>query len=247
MAKLDKLLNTAAFTLLFYWLCVSLLLADQNAMSRQQMLQLIEQDVKETRRYLQKEQLDPRVIRALAKVPRHEFVPEEKQSAAYLNRPLGIGHGQTISQPYIVAIMTDLLNLAPTSKVLELGTGSGYQAAILSELVAQVYSIEIIKPLAEQAAARLKRLGYDNVQVKVGDGFYGWEEHAPYDAIIVTAADSKIPPPLIKQLKVGGSMIIPVGESTNTHQLLLVTKQSEDQIVSQEILPVRFVPLTGEH
>jgi protein-L-isoaspartate(D-aspartate) O-methyltransferase len=143
--------------------------------------------------------------------------------------------------------MTDLLNVTAKSKVLEIGTGSGYQAAILSELTDKVYTMEIIRPLGKQATERLKRLGYDNVQVKIADGYYGWDEHAPFDAIVVTAAASHVPPPLIKQLKVGGRMVIPVGSRFMTQQLLLVTKEKGDKIVTRQILPVIFVPLTGKH
>lgn len=217
------------------------------AMQRQQMVKLIEADVKATSLYLDKDALDSRVMKSISTVPRHEFVPEDKQASAYQNRPLPIGHGQTISQPYIVAIMTDLLKVNSQSKVLELGTGSGYQAAILSRLVDKVFTIEIIEPLGVKAKKRLARLGYDNIQVKIGDGYYGWEEHAPFDAIVVTAAANHIPPPLIKQLKEGGKMMIPVGTPFMTQQLLLVNKHQDGKIVSQQILPVRFVPVTGKH
>ncbi len=211
------------------------------------MVQIIESDVKETSRYLKKEALDPRVMKAMSSVPRHEFVPKREKPFAYHNRPLPIGHGQTISQPYIVAIMTDLLNVTAKSKVLEIGTGSGYQAAILSELTDKVYTMEIIRPLGGQAAKRLTRLGYDNVQVRIADGYYGWDKHAPFDAIVVTAAASHVPPPLIKQLKVGGHMVIPIGSRFMTQQLLLITKEKGDKIVTRQILPVIFVPLTGKH
>jgi len=221
--------------------------ADEYSAARAQLIAEIAQDVRDTSRYLGKEALDPRVLQALGTVPRHEFVPAEEQRFAYLNRPLPIGFGQTISQPYIVAIMTDLLNPGPADKVLEVGTGSGYQAAILSELVAQVYSIEIIEGLGQQAAQRLVRLGYDNVTTRVGDGYYGWEAAAPFDAIVVTAAASHVPPPLLKQLKAGGRMIIPVGSQFMTQELLLVTKRADGGITTRQILPVRFVPLTGKH
>lgn len=216
-------------------------------MARKQMVALIENDVKETRSYLDKEALNDEVLKIMATVPRHEFVPETMQSHAYENRPLSIGYGQTISQPYIVAIMTDLLELTKDSRVLELGTGSGYQAAILSGLVKQVFSIEIVEPLGLAAKERLARLGYDNVAVKIGDGYYGWDEEAPFDAIIVTAAASHIPPPLTRQLKVGGRMIIPVGTQFMTQQLLLVSKPEKGRLISRQILPVRFVPVTGDH
>lgn len=221
--------------------------ADDYAAARQQLVKEIEADVKSTSSYLGKDELASEVLESIGKVPRHEFVPEDEKPYAYENRPLPIGSGQTISQPYIVAIMTDLLKISSNSKVLELGTGSGYQAAILSGLVDQVYSIEIIKSLGKQAKERLKRLGYDNVAVRIGDGYYGWEEHGPFDAIIVTAAGSHIPPPLIKQLKPGGRMVIPVGSRFMTQQLLLVVKDKNDKITTRQILPVRFVPLTGSH
>lgn len=212
-----------------------------------ELIKIIEQEVRQTSRELGKTELDPRVMRAIATVPRDEFVPPEEESSAYENRPLPIGNGQTISQPYIVAIMTDMLNLKPDSKVLELGTGSGYQAAILSELAGEVYTIEIVEPLGLLAKERLQRLGYDNVTTKVGDGYYGWEEHAPFDAIIVTAAASHIPPPLIKQLKTGGRMIVPVGSHFMTQQLLVVDKLADQKVVSRQVMPVVFVPVTGKH
>ena len=221
--------------------------ADNYVTERLHLIQLIEQDVKATSAYLQKEVLDPRVLEVMATVPRHEFVSDELKSFAYRNTPLPIGHGQTISQPYIVAIMTDLLAVKSDSKVLEIGTGSGYQAAIMAELVSMVFSIEIIKPLGQLATDRLKRLGYDNIKTKIDDGYYGWEEHAPYDAIIVTAAASHVPPPLIQQLKIGGRMIIPVGSQFMTQELLLIEKEEGGKIITRQVLPVRFVPLTGKH
>lgn len=224
-----------------------LLAADQYAAERSRLIQSIQQDVRATSNYLKKEALDPRVLEAMATVPRHEFVPPELKSVAYLNRPLPIGYSQTISQPYIVAIMTDLLAVTPNAKVLEIGTGSGYQAAIMAQLTSQVFTIEIIEPLGKQATKRLQRLGYDKIQVKIGDGYYGWQEHAPYDAIIVTAAASHIPPPLIAQLKPGGRMIIPVGSQFMAQELLLIEKEEGKKIVTRQILPVRFVPLTGKH
>lgn len=189
---------------------------------------------------------DKDVLAAMERVPRHEFVPEEYRSQAYADHPLPIGYGQTISQPYIVALMTQLLELRPTDKVLEIGTGSGYQAAILAELCKEVYTVEIIKELAEQAEKRLKRLGYTNIRVKHGDGYYGWEEHAPFDAIIVTAAPDHIPPPLIAQLKDGGRMVIPVGPPGGYQTLWLVKKEGE-KIITRNITGVIFVPLTGGH
>jgi len=187
------------------------------------------------------------VIRSLSAVERHKFVPQSELRAAYENRPLPIGHGQTISQPYIVALMTDLIAPQDTDVVLEIGTGSGYQAAVLAELVQHVYTIEIIEPLFDTASTRLARLGYDNVTTRLGDGYYGWEQRAPFDAIVVTAAASHVPPPLIAQLKPGGRMVIPVGGRFMTQQLLLIEKTADDEIVTRQVAAVRFVPLTGEH
>jgi len=214
---------------------------------RQALVTIIKAQVNSTRDFLRQDALDDRVIDALLKVPRHEFVPESERPYAYDNRPLSIGFGQTISQPYIVAIMTDLLKLKKTDRVLEVGTGSGYQAAILAELADSVYTIEIIEPLAVHAAANLKRVGYDAVHARTGDGYYGWEEAAPFDGIVVTAVASHIPPPLIKQLKPGGRMIIPVGAQFMTQYLVLVTKSADEKITTRQILPVSFVPLTGKH
>ncbi len=193
------------------------------------------------------EALNDEVMQSLGTVERHEFVPARQKLFAYENRPLPIGHGQTISQPYIVALMTDLIEPGPDDVVLEIGTGSGYQAAILAKLVNHVYSIEIIEALAAESTARLTRLGYDNVTTKLADGYHGWEEHAPFDAIIVTAAASHVPPPLVQQLKPGGRMIIPVGGRFMTQQLLLLEKTIDNEVITRQIAAVRFVPLTGEH
>ncbi len=187
------------------------------------------------------------VLEVLSTVERHKFVPPGEVPFAYENRPLAIGYGQTISQPYIVALMTDLIAPEPDDIVLEIGTGSGYQAAVLAGLVDHVYSIEIIEALAKEATARLERLGYDNVSTKLGDGYHGWKEHAPFDAIVVTAAASHVPPPLIEQLKPGGRMVIPVGGRFVTQLLLLLEKNDEGEIIARQIGAVRFVPLTGEH
>ena len=221
--------------------------ADEYAQARQHLLGEIQRDVEDTSLYLDKEALDPRVMAVMGRVPRHEFVPANQRSNAYRNRPLPIGHGQTISQPYIVALMTDLLEPRPDHRVLEIGTGSGYQAAVLAELTGHVYSIEIIEKLGEQAIERLARLGYDNVSVRLGAGYYGWEEHAPFDTIVVTAAASHVPPPLVEQLKPGGRMVIPVGSRFLTQQLVLIEKQQDGQLITRQLLPVRFVPLTGGH
>ena len=194
-----------------------------------------------------KSSLDRDVLKALNEVGRHEFVPARQRSGAYGNYPLPIGHGQTISQPYIVALMTDLIEPEPDDVVLEVGTGSGYQAAVLAKLTRQVYSIEIIEPLAGRAAELLQRLGYANVETRLGDGYYGWEEHAPFDSIVVTAAASHVPPPLVQQLKPGGKMVIPVGPRFTVQYLLLVEKTDDGEVVTRQITPVRFVPLTGDH
>ena len=193
------------------------------------------------------EPLDEGVSRSLGSVERHEFVPDSQKRFAYENRPLPIGHGQTISQPYIVALMTHLIEPEADDIVLEVGTGSGYQAAILAKLVKHVYSIEIIAPLAIEAKTRFERLGFENITTRLGDGYYGWEERGPFDSIIVTAAASHVPPPLVKQLRPGGFMIIPVGGRFMTQQLLLIQKTDEGEIKTWQIASVRFVPLTGEH
>lgn len=182
------------------------------------------------------------VLRAMQKVPRHEFVPEKYRTEAYNDHPLPIGYGQTISQPYIVALMTELADVQKGEKVLEIGTGSGYQAAILAEITDSVFTIEIITELTEEAKKRLKRLGYSKITVKNADGYYGWKEYAPFDAIIVTAAAEHIPPPLIEQLKEGGKMVIPIGHPLQVQDLFVVEKKS-GKIKSKNILPVRFVPL----
>ncbi len=214
---------------------------------RQRLVLEVAGDVAQTSGYIGKDTLDERVMRVLGTVARHQFVPPELQYLAYENRPLPIGHGQTISQPYIVALMTDLLEPGPDDVVLEIGTGSGYQAAILSRLVKQVYSIEIIPELATSATERLHQLGFDNVEVKNADGYYGWPEHAPFDAIIVTAASSHIPPPLVQQLKPGGVLMIPVGPAFQVQQLSMVRKNAEGEITIRQLMPVSFVPFTGEH
>ena len=221
--------------------------ADSYAVQRAAMVSTIEADVAQTSLYLDKQALDPRVMAAMGKVARHALVPEDQREDAYQNRPLPIGYGQTISQPYLVAVMTDLLKPRPGDRVLEVGTGSGYQAAILAELVERVFTMEVIAPLGERAHTALQSLGYNNIEVQVADGYYGWPTQAPFDAIVVTAAASHVPPPLLKQLKPGGRMVIPVGSSFMVQQLLLVEKSADGEISTRQILPVRFVPLTGDH
>jgi protein-L-isoaspartate(D-aspartate) O-methyltransferase len=189
---------------------------------------------------------DRRVLAVMEKVPRHLFVDARQRDRAYADHPLPIGEGQTISQPYVVALMTEALRLNPSDRVLEIGTGSGYQAAVLAGLVQEVYSIEIRKGLAEQAAARLSELGYGNVRVKYGDGYFGWEEHAPFDAIIITAAANHIPPPLVRQLREGGRLILPLGSTVFYQTLTLVTKKPGGELAVEQMGPVNFVPMTGE-
>jgi protein-L-isoaspartate(D-aspartate) O-methyltransferase len=187
---------------------------------------------------------DPRVLAAMRSVPRHLFVPLPQQASAYEDHPLSIGHGQTISQPYIVALMTELARPGAGDRALEVGTGSGYQAAVLSRLVKEVCTIEIVRPLGEEAAGRLKDLGYSNVRVRIGDGYEGWAEKAPFDIILVTAAPEKVPPPLLEQLKTGGRLVIPVGPVDEIQSLQLIEKDASGRIVIRDMLPVRFVPLT---
>lgn len=222
-------------------------LDDPYAVQRRRMVRTIRADVKATSARLGDPALEARVLDAMGSVPRHEFVPSGLKHLAYANRPLPIGYGQTISQPYIVAVMTALLEVDNDDSVLEVGTGSGYQAAVLAELVHRVYSIEIIPELAQRTQKQLRRLGYDNIETRVGDGYYGWEEHAPFDAIIVTAAASHIPPPLLRQLKPTGRMVIPVGGPFLTQQLMLVHKTAEGRVKTRQVLPVAFVPLKGKH
>lgn len=184
-------------------------------------------------------------LRAMRTVPRHEFVPSDMRAYAYEDRPLAIGNGQTISQPYIVAFMTSVIKPRPEYKVLEIGTGSGYQAAVLAEIVSEVYTIEIIPALAEEAEKKFKALNYQNIHTRVGDGYHGWPEEAPFDAIVVTAAPDKIPAPLIEQLKEGGKLVIPVGPKYSVQSLQLVTRKN-GKTTTKNLFPVRFVPFTRD-
>ena len=226
---------------------VSALEVDKYTSQRQALVEEIAADARRLVKYIDKDALSSNVMQVMATVPRHLFIPAEIRASAYENRPLPIGYGQTISQPYIVALMTDLLQPRPDHKVLEIGTGSGYQAAVLSKLVKEVYSIEIIEPLGRTAKQTLNDLGYDNISTRIADGYDGWPEHAPFDSIIVTAGISHIPPPLVKQLKNGGTMVIPVGTRFQTQQLTLVKKDHNGAITTKQILPVIFVPFTGDH
>jgi protein-L-isoaspartate(D-aspartate) O-methyltransferase len=205
----------------------------------------IEAEMGDTARWTGRARLSPHVAAALAKVRREAFVSPRSADAAYANRPLPIGHGQTISQPFVVALMTELLDLEPDDSVLEVGTGSGYQAAVLAELAGKVFSIEVIPELASSAAAALASEGYSNVVLRTGNGGLGWPEHAPFDAIIVTAAAPDIPPALIEQLRPGGRMVVPVGPRHGDQELTLLTKDAAGKVTRRNILPVAFVPLTG--
>ncbi len=220
------------------------LCAEDHAADRREMVKKVEEMAASTASQTLIEQFNSRVIKAISEVPRHKFVPEAHREAAYRNRPLSIGHGQTISQPFIVALMSELLEVKPTDRVLEVGTGSGYQTAVLSSLAAKVYSIEIIPELGEAARKTLERLGYSNVETKIGDGYLGWPERAPFDGIIVTAAPDHIPAALVDQLKPNRRMVIPVGGLTQ--DLMVVTKKAGGTTTNKTIVPVRFVPLTRE-
>lgn len=213
------------------------------AKQHQAMLDAIRSDTADTASWTGRRELSPRVMAAMAKVERHRFVSESDAPYAYINRPRPIGHGQTISQPFIVALMTDLLDLEPTDRVLEIGTGSGYQAAVLAELAREVFTIEVVEPLGRAAEARLKELGYENVRVRIGDGFKGWPEEAPFDGIIVTAAPERVPETLVEQLKVGGRLVIPLGKQWEPQSLQRCVKGADGQFVCENRLPVAFVPM----
>ncbi|HUL65460.1 MAG TPA: protein-L-isoaspartate(D-aspartate) O-methyltransferase [Burkholderiaceae bacterium] len=220
---------------------------DAFAERRERLAREIERDARATAEYTGRSALAANVMAAIRKVPRHRFVPAQYEAVAYDNRPLPIGEGQTISQPFIVALMTDLAVPKKSDVVLEVGTGSGYQAAVLAECVARVYTIEIVPKLGERAAALLKQLGYSNVETRIGDGYLGWPEAAPFDAVVVTAAPDHVPQPLIDQLRAGGRMVIPVGEQGSGGQdLLVIEKSSDGKTVNRSVLPVRFVPLRRE-
>ncbi|UCC15766.1 MAG: protein-L-isoaspartate(D-aspartate) O-methyltransferase [Gammaproteobacteria bacterium] len=240
-------LRIPALLILASLLAVSVSPANEVAQSRDRLLREIADDVRRTAQYLGRDRLNPAVLAAMKNVPRHELVPDNQRRYAYENRPLPIGYGQTISQPYIVAIMTELIDPEAGDVVLEVGTGSGYQAAVLAEIVERVCTLEIIPQLAKRAKADLHRIGYSNVRSRKGDGYYGWPECGPFDGIVVTAGASHVPPPLIEQLKPGGKLIIPVGSRFMTQQLLLVEKDEAGELRTRQILPVRFVPLTGGH
>ena len=225
------------------WLGMNGADAQDYAAQRARMLAEIDQMYAETRSETGLPAMAPRVRAAMGKVERHRLIPQDQAHLAYRNHPLPIGHSQTISQPYIVALSTDLLAPEPTHVVLEVGTGSGYQAAVLAEIVRQVYTIEIVEPLGRSAESRLGALGYKNVEVRIGDGYKGWPEKGPFDGIVVTAAAPRIPQALVEQLKPGGRMVIPIGERWEVQQLLLVTRKADGTVQQKNVLPVRFVPL----
>jgi protein-L-isoaspartate(D-aspartate) O-methyltransferase len=239
MSSCHKVL-TAAFVAAIVWPAA----AQEMAGKRAKMVETIEAHAELAPHAVPGGGLAPEVLEAMRTVPRHAFVPENLRALAYEDRPLPIGYGQTISQPFIVALMTDLLDTEPGDRVLEIGTGSGYQAAVLAPLVDEVYSIEIVPGLGERAAAVLEELGYANVETKVADGYYGWPEVAPFDGIVVTAAANQIPPPLVEQLNPGGRMVIPIGGPFAAQQLMLVEKQQDGGITTRQVLPVQFVPFT---
>ncbi len=218
---------------------------DRYVAERAAMIDEIMRLARETRAETGRDTLSSRVMSALNRVPRHRLVSAADEAEAYRNRPLAIGLGQTISQPFIVALMTDLMEVRGGDKVLEIGTGSGYQAAVLAELGARVFTIEILEPLGRQAAARLRELGYGNVVSRIGDGYGGWAEEAPFDSIIVTAAPQDVPPALVEQLKVGGRLVIPLGSPAGTQTLYLMEKRPDGTLARRAVLAVRFVPLTG--
>lgn len=213
---------------------------------RARMVEEIAALVRETRLETGRAALSARVMAAMAKVPRHEFVPDSERRNAYANRPLPIGLGQTISQPFIVALMTDLMEVKPGDRVLEIGTGSGYQAAVLAELGASVHTIEIVEPLAREARRSLDRTGYRGVLTRIGDGYRGWPEYAPFDSIMVTAAPREVPQPLIDQLKPGGRLVVPVGTQAGGQSLLVIEKKPDGTLTRHPVLAVRFVPLTDK-
>jgi protein-L-isoaspartate(D-aspartate) O-methyltransferase len=237
--------SVAAITVLWLAIAAQAAAADPETTARLDMVRTIEMIASESGGGATPTSISAGVLEAMRRVPRHAFVPAAQREFAYDNRPLPIGYGQTISQPYIVALMTDLLRLVPPARALEIGTGSGYQAAVLAEQGHQVYTIEIVPGLAKPAVKRLADLGYDAVHVRQGDGYYGWPDAAPFDGIVVTAAAPQIPPPLIEQLKPGGRMVIPLGAAFMVQQLMLIEKLADGSIRTQALLPVAFVPLVG--
>lgn len=246
LADAEIQISTVLLFMVMSMFGLSVCAEDDFASQRRQMLSDIQDTYRRTSDYTGKPALDEKVMQVMSSVPRHEFIPANMQSYAYANRALPIGDGQTISQPYIVALMTELAGVDKQSVVLEVGTGSGYQAAVLAGLVQHVYSIEIVEKLGKRAAQTLKRLGYQNVTVRIGDGYHGWPKHAPFDAILVTAAPGKVPAPLLQQLKPGGRLVIPVGSQSGAQSLQLIEKDMSGKVLVHDVLPVGFVPLTRE-
>lgn len=246
MVWFSRSLRTALSLLPFLMMTTDADAQDVYALKRQEMVGVIAALTRDTWMETGRPRLSASVLKAMEKVPRHRFVPADQERYAYDNRPLPIGNSQTISQPFIVALMTDLLDLQPGHKVLEIGTGSGYQAAVLSEIVREVYTIEIVEPLAQESAARLAALGYRNVTARSGDGYQGWPQHAPFDAIMVTAGAPAVPPALVEQLKPGGKLVIPVGPQFIGQSLLVIEKDATGKTTTRNVLSVRFVPLTRE-
>jgi protein-L-isoaspartate(D-aspartate) O-methyltransferase len=246
MTKIFRSIQSTLIVIIFTAASISTMAQDNFKSQRAQMVAEISDTVSYTSQYINKKKLDEHVMAAMGRVPRHEFVDKGLHAYAYENRPLPIGGGQTISQPYIVALMTDLAEIDKDSIVLEIGTGSGYQSAILSELSKQVYTIEIIEELGLRAKQILQEQGYSNVNVRIGDGYAGWPSVAPFDAILVTAAPDTVPPALIEQLKPGGRMVIPVGPQGENQSLKLIEKTHTGEIKERDVLPVVFVPLTRD-
>lgn len=220
---------------------------DAYSEKRDRLMRELEQDARDTAFYTGRKRISDATMAAMATVPRHEFVRAEDGIVAYINRPQPIGHGQTISQPYIVALMTDLLELDGTEKVLEIGAGSGYQAAVLASVATRVHTIEIVEALALQAETRLRGLGYDNIHVRTGDGYQGWSEEAPFDAILVAAAPETVPDMLVRQLRPGGRMVVPVGQAHGRQTLTLLVKSLAGRVMIESVLPVAFVPMVKGH
>ena len=241
-----KLLRRLVAALLTAAIPVGAYAQDDTARARERLVREIAADARDTAAYTGRARFSDAVMGAMAKVPRHLFVPADQRAYAYENRPLPIGHGQTISQPYIVALMSDLADVQPGQRVLEIGTGSGYQAAVLAELGAEVYSIEIVVPVAQAGARALREAGYGRVQTRIGDGYLGWPDAAPFDVIVVTAAPPEIPAPLVEQLKPGGRLVVPVGARGETQQLMVGIKRADGTLDQRRTLPVRFVPFTRE-
>lgn len=245
---IDKLLPSIFLIIIQFLMIQHGAIAEEDySTARKKMVEEIRENVSYTSQYINKKHLDKRVMAVMGRVPRHEYVDAGLQAFAYENRPLPIGEGQTISQPYIVALMTDLAELDDDSVVLEIGTGSGYQTAILAELSKLVYSIEIIEELGLGAEKTLKAQGYNNIHVRIGDGYKGWPSRAPFDAIIVTAAPDKVPPALIEQLKPGGRLVIPVGPQGKSQSLKVIKKAANGELMERDVLPVVFVPFTRDH